>query len=383
LIGNVYIASSRILGAMLIAILSVFIFSNINFFSFGIDDFSNGARIGNVSFSYPDDWKISQGDESVTLKPSENVTANITISFTSVASISSNTNSLLEDFVDENFSEPEFRKFMTINGYPVYRLDETIDNTKNTYFVMIKDDVAYVFKSSILYDQEFYNYSSLAYQIFESLLTNLSHQGPLQNVGLDVYKIKDIEVNPNNNKIYVIRNGENDTIVFDGNNNQILRNISFPGHPISMVVTPLNNFLYVLSSSNSSGYIITIVDSLSDSVITTIPLYKLAVIDHLSNTTIENLTVLEGTILFDVSAANTIYITSGEEEFLYVIQACDPEISREECIEFLSSPGLRTGEECMEFMSELCIERTHIGYDSRVILTNKYVDDRKLYLLKN
>jgi hypothetical protein len=44
---------------------------------------------------------------------------------------------------------------------------------------------------------------------------------------------------------------------------------------------------------------------------------------------------------------------------------------------------LRTGEECIESLSELCIERTHIGYDSRVILTNKYVDDRKLYLLKN
>jgi hypothetical protein len=169
---SVYIASSRILGALLLAIFSVVTFSNIHLFSFGIDDFSNGVRIGNVSFSYSDDWNVSHGGESITLKPSENVTANVTIYFTSVASIFLNTNNLLDDFVDKNFPEPQFRKFMTINGYPVYRLDEMIDNTRNTYFVMIKDDVTYVFKSSILYDQEFYNYSYLAYQIFESLLTN-------------------------------------------------------------------------------------------------------------------------------------------------------------------------------------------------------------------
>jgi hypothetical protein len=30
-------------------------------------------------------------------------------------------------------------------------------------------------------------------------------------------------------------------MVFDGNNDKILRNISFPGYPISMIVTPLNN----------------------------------------------------------------------------------------------------------------------------------------------
>jgi hypothetical protein len=82
-----------------------------------------------------------------------------------------------------------------------------------------------------------------------------------------------------------------------------------------------------LSFSNSSGYVITIIDSLSDKVVTTVPLYQLAVIDHLSNTNVENLAVLNGTILFDVSDANTIYITSDEEEFLYGMLVCAPEIS--------------------------------------------------------
>ena len=332
--------------------------SNIQKLTYGLTKLIGVSSINNIEFNYPSNWNVESTDNNmVTVKPFNVSTVELFISFENY-DFQDNSDNLMT-YADEKFPTIQSKKMITINGFPVYRLDESSNQIRNTYFVTIKDDIAYIFKSSISLEREkeYYNYSALAFQIFESFLKKLTEPNPLQNVGVDVRNIRDIEINPGNNKVYVSKYRDSNITVMDGTNANVLGNITMKGIIESMVVAPLYNFLYVLSSNNSI-YNITVIDSTTDNVI----IHKV----------IGNFSQAGNDMMFDVSADNVGYITEKELGQLYKVDFCPRMKERDDCIESLSN-----------YPEDIEIINKSIDTGSRVLLTNKYVSDEIVYLLIN